>query len=230
MRRFDRVLVISPHADDEVLGCGGMMAALSAAGASVHVLYLAVDGMHHFGLTSPTTYAGRLSEIDRVAEILGFGYDIAFGDQDLTERLDTLPRRDMVDLFQDAMNDRRPDLLLLPSFADYDQDHRAVFDAGFAAARPIAQQFGKWLVPHVFLYEMSKIQWAAEPLPRSTAYFDISSHLSHKLEALRAYKSQYRPVPHIRSEESVTALAVLRGAEMGVHHAEAFGVLRTIVS
>jgi N-acetylglucosamine malate deacetylase 1 len=230
MRRFDRVLVISPHADDEVLGCGGMMAALSAAGASVHVLYLAVDGMHHFGLTSPTTYAERLSEIDRVAEILGFGYDIAFGDQDLTERLDTLPRRDMVDLLQDAMNDRRPDLLLLPSFADYDQDHRAVFDAGFAAARPIAQQFGKWLVPHVFLYEMSKIQWAAEPLPRSTAYFDIGPQLPLKLEALRAYKSQYRPVPHIRSSESVTALAVLRGAEMGVHHAEAFGVLRTIVS
>jgi N-acetylglucosamine malate deacetylase 1 len=230
MRRFDRVLVISPHADDEVLGCGGMMAALSAAGASVHVLYLAVDGMHHFGLTSPTTYAGRLSEIDDVAKILGFSYDIAFGDQDLTERLDTLPRRDMVDLFQDAMNARRPDLLLLPSFADYDQDHRAVFDAGFAAARPIAQQFGKWLVPHVFLYEMSKIQWAAEPLPRSTAYYDISDHLSLKLEALRAYKSQYRPMPHIRSPESVTSLAVLRGAEMGVHHAEAFGVLRTIVS
>jgi LmbE family N-acetylglucosaminyl deacetylase len=230
MRRFDRVLVISPHADDEVLGCGGMMAALSAAGASVHVLYLAVDGMHHFGLSEATTYAGRLTEIERVAEILGFSYDIAFGDQDLTERLDTLPRRDMVDLFQDAMNHHRPDLLLLPSFADYDQDHRAVFDAGFAAARPIAQQFGKWLVPHVFLYEMSKIQWAAEPLPRSTAYYDITEHLSHKLEALRAYKSQYRPVPHIRSSESVTALAVLRGAEMGVHHAEAFGVLRTIVS
>ncbi|MBP2325826.1 LmbE family N-acetylglucosaminyl deacetylase [Kibdelosporangium banguiense] len=230
MPRFDRVLVISPHADDEVLGCGGMMAALHSAGAEVHVLYLAVDGMHHYGLTEATTFADRLAEISHVSQILGFTYDIAFAGQNLTERLDTLPRRDMVDLFQDAMNARRPDLVLLPSFADYDQDHRAVFDAGFAAARPIAQQFGKWLVPHVFLYEMSKIQWAAEPLPRSTAYYDISDHLDRKLEALRAYKTQYRPVPHIRSEESVSALAVLRGAEMGVHHAEAFGVLRTIIS
>lgn len=229
MRRFDRVLVISPHADDEVLGCGGLIAAQVEAGAEVHVLYLAVDGMRHYGLDGATTYRQRLDEIEAVRATLGFSYEIAYGDMDLTERLDTLPRRELVDLFEQALNERRPDLLLLPSFADYDQDHLAVFGAGFAAARPIAQQFGKWLVPTVLLYEMSKIQWAAEPMPRSTAYCDISAHMERKLEALRGYKSQHRPSPHIRSEESVTALATLRGAEIGVTYAEAFGVLREVL-
>jgi LmbE family N-acetylglucosaminyl deacetylase len=229
MRRFDRVLVISPHADDEVLGCGGLIAAQVEAGAEVHVLYLAVDGMRHYGLDGATSYRQRLEEIEAVRGMLGFSYEIAYGDRDLTERLDTLPRRELVDLFERAINERRPDLLLLPSFADYDQDHLAVFGAGFAAARPIAQQFGKWLVPTVLLYEMSKIQWAAEPMPRSTAYCDISSYMGRKLEALRGYKSQHRPSPHIRSEESVAALATLRGAEIGVTHAEAFGVLREVL-
>lgn len=229
MRRFDRVLVISPHADDEVLGCGGLIAAQVEAGAEVHVLYLAVDGMRHYGLDGATSYRQRLDEIEAVRSTLGFTYEIAYGDRDLTERLDTLPRRELVDLFERALNERRPDLLLLPSFADYDQDHLAVFGAGFAAARPIAQQFGKWLVPTVLLYEMSKIQWAAEPMPRSTAFCDISSHMERKLEALRGYRSQHRPSPHIRSEESVTALATLRGAEIGVTHAEAFGVLREVL-
>ncbi|GAA2288416.1 PIG-L family deacetylase [Nonomuraea roseoviolacea subsp. roseoviolacea] len=229
MRRFERVLVISPHADDEVLGCGGLMAAQADAGAEVHVLFLAVDGMRHYGLDGATTYRQRLDEIEDVRATLGFSYEIAYGDRDLTERLDTLPRRELVDLFERALNERRPDLLLLPSFADYDQDHRAVFAAGFAAARPIAQQFGKWLVPHVFLYEMSKIQWASEPMPRSTAYCDIGAYMERKLEALRGYRSQHRPSPHIRSEESVTALATLRGAEIGVERAEAFGVLRTVL-
>ncbi|MBN6052373.1 PIG-L family deacetylase, partial [Nonomuraea sp. RK-328] len=229
VRRFERVLVISPHADDEVLGCGGLMAAQADAGAEVHVLFLAVDGMRHYGLDGATTYRQRLDEIEDVRATLGFSYEIAYGDRDLTERLDTLPRRELVDLFERALNERRPDLLLLPSFADYDQDHCAVFAAGFAAARPIAQQFGKWLVPNVFMYEMSKIQWASEPMPRSTAYCDISAYMEHKLEALRGYKSQHRPSPHIRSEESVTALATLRGAEIGVARAEAFGVLRTVL-
>lgn len=230
MPRFERVLVVSPHADDEVLGCGGMMAALADGGADVHVLYLAVDGMRHYGLAEPTTYEARVAEIERVREILGFDFSIAYGDKGLTERLDTLPARQLVDQLQNVLDSHHPDLLLLPSFADYDQDHRAVFEAGFAAARPIGEQFGKWLVPHVLTYEMSKIQWAKAPMPRSTAYFDISSQLPRKLAALRAYASQYRPAPHIRSEESVTALATLRGAEIGVRHAEAFEVLRTIIS
>jgi LmbE family N-acetylglucosaminyl deacetylase len=229
MRRFDRVLVISPHADDEVLGCAGLMAAQAELGAEVHVLYLAVDGMRHYGLAGATTYPQRLEEIEAVRGLLGFTFEIAYGDRGLTERLDTLPRRELVDLFEHALNERRPDLLLLPSFADYDQDHCAVFDAGFAAARPIAQQFGKWLVPNVLMYEMSKIQWASEPMPRSTAYCDISTYMGAKLEALRAYASQHRPSPHIRSEDSVTALATLRGAEIGVTHAEAFGVLREVL-
>jgi LmbE family N-acetylglucosaminyl deacetylase len=221
--------VISPHADDEVLGCGGLIAAQVEAGAEVHVLYLAVDGMHHYGLDGATTYRQRLAEIEDVRATLGHSYEIAYGDKQLTERLDTLPRRELVDLFERTLNERRPDLLLLPCQTDYDQDHVAVFAAGFAAARPIAQQFGKWLVPSVYTYEMSKIQWAAEPLPRSAAYCDIGAHLARKLEALRGYRSQHRPAPHIRSEESVTALATLRGAEIGVTHAEAFGVLREVL-
>ncbi|NNC52551.1 MAG: PIG-L family deacetylase, partial [Erythrobacter sp.] len=33
-----RVLVVAPHPDDEVLGCGGTMARLAAEGHAVHVL------------------------------------------------------------------------------------------------------------------------------------------------------------------------------------------------
>src|SRR5580658_8792423 len=35
-----QVLVIAPHPDDEVLGCGGSIAKLTAAGAQVQVSYL----------------------------------------------------------------------------------------------------------------------------------------------------------------------------------------------
>ena len=220
--------MIAPHADDEAMGCAGLMARLAAEGARIHVLYLAVDGFHHYGIEGETTYAQRVAEIDRVVELFGDGctYEIAYGDQDLIERLDTLPQRELVDRFEAALNEREPELLLLPALPDYDQDHRAVFDAGVAAARPIAPAFGKWLVPRVLTYEMTKIQWAASPLPRFASFCDITDVMETKLEAVRRYETMLRPSPHIRSLDSVRALATIRGAEIGVTYAEAFGVLR----
>jgi len=223
------VLVIAPHADDEVLGCGGLMAKLARNGTRVHVIYAAVDGFHHYGLEGETTYAQRVAEIDDVAELFGCTYEILYGDKGLIEKLDTVPRRDMVDAFEAAMNLHRPDLLLVNGGVDYDQDHIAVFQAAFAASRPIAPQFGKHLVPHVLTYEMTKLNWAAEPLPRSTAYVDITEQIEIKRESVRRYPTQLRPSPHIRSLESVTALASVRGKEIGVEYAEAFAVLRTIL-
>lgn len=223
------VLVIAPHADDEVLGCGGLMAKLARNGTRVHVMYCAVDGFHHYGLEEDTTYAQRVAEIDDVAELFGCTYEILYGDKGLIEKLDTVPRRDMVDAFEAAMNLHLPDLLLVNGGVDYDQDHVAVFQAAFAAARPIAPQFGKHLVPHVLTYEMAKLNWSAEPLPRCTAYIDITEQIEMKRESVRRYPSQLRPSPHIRSLEAVTALASVRGKEIGVEYAEAFSILRTIM-
>lgn len=224
-----RVLVIAPHADDEAMGCAGLLAKLAERDCEVHIVYMAVDGFHHYGLDRRTSYKERVVEIEDVAELLGCGYEIAYGDRDLIEKLDTLPKRELVDLFETKINEHRPELLLLPYREDYDQDHVATFDAAFAAARPIAEVFGKWLVPHVMTYEMIKINWASEPLPRPVAYCDISGHLDVKLEAIKRHATQLRPSPHIRSLESVEALARIRGAEVGVEYAEAFGVLRTMI-
>jgi LmbE family N-acetylglucosaminyl deacetylase len=224
-------LVLAPHADDEAMGCSGLMARMASNGARIHVLYLAVDGFHHYGLEADTTLESRVAEIERVLELFGPSctYEIAYGGQDMIERLDSLPRRELVDRFEHVLNERRPDLLLIPSGHDYDQDHIATFKAAHAAARPIAEQFGKWLTPHVLAYEMTKLQWADEPLPRAAAFVDIGDVLETKFEAIRRYATMFRPSPHIRSLESVRALATIRGAEIGVESAEAFEVLRTVI-
>jgi LmbE family N-acetylglucosaminyl deacetylase len=224
-------LIIAPHADDEAMGCAGLMARLAAAGARLHVLYLAVDGFHHYGIERATTLEERVAEIEHVLSLFGerCTYEIAYAGEDMIEKLDSLPRRDLVDRFEHVLNEQRPDLLLIPSGHDYDQDHIATFKAAHAAARPIAEVFGKWLTPHILAYEMTKLQWADEPLPRAAAFVDIGDVLETKLEAIRRYATMFRPSPHIRSLESVRALATIRGAEIGVESAEAFEVLRTVI-
>ena len=95
-----RALVISPHADDEALACGGTMARLGAQGTEVRVLYMTVVGFHHYGLDGATTYQDRVKEIEAVADLLRFEWEIVYGDQDLIEKLDTVPKRDLVDRFE----------------------------------------------------------------------------------------------------------------------------------
>ncbi len=107
-----RVLVVAPHADDEALGCGGLLARLHQRACATHVLYLVVDGFRHYGYQGETTYAQRVSEIEGVTKLLGCTYEIAYGDQGLIEKLDTLPKRDLVDLVEGALNKYRPELRL----------------------------------------------------------------------------------------------------------------------
>lgn len=205
------------------------MSRLADQGAELFVQFMTVDGFHHYGLSGGTTYQQRLDEIAAVSKLLKFDWDIAYGDQDLIEKLDTVPKRDLVDLFEKRINAIEPDLVLVPSGADYDQDHVAAFETAVAALRPIAPVFGKWLVPHVLVYESPKVMWWSEDVPRPESFVDISDVIDRKLAALAAYETQARPSPHIRSPESVTALSCLRGKEIGVEHAEAFKVLRTVL-
>jgi LmbE family N-acetylglucosaminyl deacetylase len=42
----DRIIIVAPHPDDEILGCGGVIQQALAAGADVHVIYL-TNGDHN---------------------------------------------------------------------------------------------------------------------------------------------------------------------------------------
>lgn len=227
------MVIVAPHADDDVLGSGGLAAHLAPTDCHVHVVYAVVDGFHHYGVGGEhtTALAERTDEIAAVAQLYGWTYETLYEGEGLIERLDTVPRRDLVDAFERILNERRPDLVLLPIGVDYDQDHVAVFQAAHAAMRPIAPEFGKHLAPHVWCYESPKLAWNPAPLPDATTYLPLTDdELEAKLEGLRRYATQLRPAPHIRSVEAIRALAELRGKEIGVRYAEAYQTLRTVLS
>ncbi|MFH1807428.1 MAG: PIG-L family deacetylase [Pseudomonadota bacterium] len=226
-RPIRSALVIAPHADDEAIGAGGLIARLTAAGVPVTVLFAVVDGFHHHGLEQPSTLEQRQQEIAAAAAILSFEYEVAYLGRDLIEKLDTVPQRELVDLFEAKLDQVRPDLLLLPHGVDYDQDHRACFQAAFAAARPIPETLGKFFPRRVLTYESPKLGWSEQPFQPSM-YWEISDQLETKCRAIAAYQTQLRSAPHIRSLDSIRDLARMRGREAGVVSAEAFSLLRWV--
>ena len=61
-----------------------------------------------------------------------------------------------------------------------------------------------------------------------TYFVDISPYLREKLDLMNIYESEVGQHPFPRSLRNIEALAVFRGASVGVEFAEAFQVLKWI--
>lgn len=127
-----RLLVVAPHPDDEVLGCGGLLARLARAGAEVDVLVL-TDGAAVEPEPAPAldVVAARAAECRAAAARLGVAHVRFLGlpDGHLSER-----RADLQVALTAVLAEARPQWLLAPSPLDHHADHRAAGHAARTAA------------------------------------------------------------------------------------------------
>ncbi|MDX2024680.1 MAG: PIG-L family deacetylase [Deltaproteobacteria bacterium] len=221
-----RVAVIAAHPDDEVLGCGGVIARHVAEGDTVAVLILAE------GLTSrdPTRDVGAhksgLSQLRQAAEaahaVLGTSSLVLHDFPD--NRMDTVALLDVVKVVEAFLATHRPAVVYTHNRSDLNVDHACVHNAVVTACRP---QPGFFVQTLLFFEVPSSTEWNPASAPFVPTWFvDVGATLPRKQEALRCYSSEMRAWPHARSIEAVTHLALWRGASVGMEAAEAFMVGR----
>ncbi|GMU58158.1 MAG: GlcNAc-PI de-N-acetylase [Candidatus Xenobia bacterium] len=229
-----RILVVAPHADDEVLGCGGTILKAVEQGAEVALMIVSVGDLVRVGDGNQRrTGAERVDEVETVRRFLGAQHaEVVKTDEESHLRLDAIPRRDLTAILERearlSLRNFKPQIVFLPA-PSYNQDHEAVCRAGLTACRP--HDPGALPVPRgVFLYEYPPNSWC---LPQErflpSLYVEISDYLDKKLEAYKLYESQARAGLHQNSPENVRHLALLRGKEIGVVAAEAFQTMRFVL-
>ena len=224
INRLGRVLVVAPHPDDEVLGCGGTMARLAAEGHAVHVLVATRGQPPAF----PEEAVNRVRAEMRKAHAL---LDIAETHElDLpAAALDTVPAAQVNAEIGNIVQAVSPDTLFLPFYGDIHCDHSIIFQAAMVAARPRHDR----APARILCYEtLSETNWYAPPItPGFTpnVFIDISGTLQKKLAAFKCFESQVRPFPEERSVEALEALARARGATVHLQAAEAFMNIRQVV-
>jgi len=224
----ERTLILAPHADDEVYGCGGTIAKLKDHGARVYVIVVSVGEVVHYGSGDLKRVSGttRRDEFKAAMEFLEVDdYEILFDDTETHLRLDAIPRRDLVQRFERdarlAIDRVRPTAVILPA-ASYNQDHEAVFRAGFTACRPHLPEV-KPFQQLVLSCDNPAISWSLEREKfHPNFYVDITTYLAKKLEAVALHRSQLKPSVHHASPENIEYLARVRGREISVEAAEAF--------
>jgi len=217
------VLVVATHPDDEVLGCGGVMARHAARGDEVHVLIVTRGIPEIFPLVEIETTRGELIAAHEVLDVAG----VTFLDYP-APKLDVVPGHELADAIGRVFKLQQPNVVYLPHRGDIHADHRAVYQAVLVAARPV----NSCPVKRMLCYEtLSETEWAppvADEAFVPSVFVDISDYLETKLQAMACYRSQLKEFPHPRSLHAIRALAQLRGSTVSRQAAEAFMLVREI--
>lgn len=219
-----KILVIAPHPDDEVLGCGGTIKKYTKTGNEV---YLCVVTKAYAPDWSEKFLKERPKEIKESNKILGITktYFLDF----LTAKLDAVPQKELNDSITNIVKELKPEKVYVPYGGDLSKEHRLTFEAALVATRPKHNS----TIKKILLYEtLSETEWGrgfTKKMFIPNVYVDISNTLKYKLKAMQAYKSELKKSPHPRSLEIIEALAKKRGSEAGLKFAEAFLLVREIL-
>lgn len=227
LQQVNNILIVAPHADDEVLGCGGIMKKFSDMGKNVFVVVMTNA---HVG--APEIFTEEI--MDRVRKealeshkILGVK-ETVFADFP-APRLDTFAVYQMANYLGELLRKFNIDTMFIPHRGDVHLDHKRVYEASLVAARPQ----GAYSVSRVYAYEtLSETEWAA-PFPEDNfipnVFINIENEIEHKINAFAVFESQVREFPHPRSRKGIKVLSEHRGSVVSINAVEAFSLVREIV-
>ncbi len=211
-----RILVISPHADDEVLGCGGYLASQRDMGSEIHIAYATIGNSEK----SPGEQE-RIQEAARVCERLHASHQILIENHD--GELDMVPMRFFVSCYDGIFDTFRPDEVFV-NYPSWHQDHKKVYDSAMAALR-----FRRGFMPRfVALYEYPFILNQNIHISGGLWYHDISGCLDEKIDIFNIYRSQIKSPPSPLNPDGIRQLAMVRGTESCVKYAELFYLQKMI--
>ncbi|CAA0154320.1 PIG-L deacetylase family protein [Tenacibaculum maritimum] len=218
------ILIVAPHADDEILGCGGIMKRKSAEGDNVIVLIVTRGTPKMY---SDDKVANVRNEAKQSHKLLNVK-DTFFLDFHAPE-LDITSSAEIARGISKIVKENSIDEMYIPHRGDIHSDHRVVANACYVAARPV----NGCSVKSIYAYEtLSETEWAApfgDDAFIPNHFVDITEFIDFKLKAMECFKSQLREFPNSRSLECIESLAKFRGATIGVNRAEAFMIIRTII-
>lgn len=192
---FRRILLVSPHADDESLGCGGLIWHLARLGRTFHVVFVTDGGASHpnsFAWPRERLAAEREKEAGEALRLLGLGQAARtfLGLRDADMPADGAPEQERaLGVVTDILKEFRPDLALLPWRRDPHRDHRdswRLFMRAFelTSRRPEILEYAIWMD------EIGAPGDRPETNEMERLDFDVAEAVGAKRAAVEAHRTQ----------------------------------------
>ena len=216
-----KVLILSPHADDEILGCGGFISKYSKRNFQINVLILTDANKG-----APEIYSiKKIKKIRDEAKIANnyISTKKLFFENLPALNLNNYPIYKISNIISKYIENINPEVVLIPSANDIHDDHKIIFKAAKVSMRFIKKSNLKKILSYEVL---SETEWNENEKSFNPNYFVSleKSDINKKINAFLKYKSQVKKFPHPRSKEAIINLSKLRGSQVFMSYAEAFKV------
>ena len=193
-------LVIAPHQDDDVFGCGGLIALRRLAGREVHVVYLTDGSASHPGhptLTMEMLATQRAAEARAALRMLGVeSTAIHFlGARDGT--LNRLAAKDAATLsesLEKLLRELRPEEIFLPAGDDGSSEHEAAFRI-FTHAHAASGIHARVREFAIWSWWSPRLLWRKLRRGQRVSRCEFRGYEFLKARALAAHRSQTEPAP-----------------------------------
>jgi len=220
-----KILVISPHPDDETLGCGGTILKHKDIGDKIY--WLIITNIVVKNGWDKDIVEKRQKEIKTVAEM--YGFEKTFKLDYPTAKLDIIPIQEIIESISKVIFEIKPEIIYLPNRSDVHTDHQITFKAAYSCTKNFRYPF----IKKILMYETLSETEFAPALPENTfipnVFVDITDYFEKKIEIMKIYNSEIMIAPLPRSLDTIEALAKYRGSRIGKKYAEAFNLLEEIL-
>ena len=216
-----KILILSPHADDEILGCGGAISKFSREGYDIYVIILS-----NANIGAPEIFSVKeIKKIRKEAELANnfIGTKKLFFENLPALNLNLLPLYKISNILDKYIDKIQPEVIFLPSKNDIHEDHKIIFKAAKISLRTNKKSNLKKILSYEVL---SETEWNEDEKSFNPNYFVKLKKLDidRKVKAFLKYKSQVKKFPHPRSKEGILSLSRIRGTQIYSEYAEAFKV------
>jgi len=219
-----KVIVISAHPDDEILGAGGTLIRHRNAGDEIY--WIIVTNVSEDAGFTKERVESRQKEIEKVAVLLKIKktFKLDYPTATLTDK----EMIDMVPRIAKIFNEVEPEIFYSLNRSDAHSDHRVVFNAGMACTKSFRHPYLREVLMYECISETEFAPMLSEKVFQPNYYIDISAHMDEKMQLMNIYASEVAEHPFPRSERNIRAVGTFRGATAGVDYAEAFQIIKSL--